>query len=127
MKARCYNPNNKAYNDYGARGITVCAEWQPFEPFRDWSIANGYTEKLTIERNDVNGNYEPNNCRYIPLGKQARNTRRTIWIKNQIHLISLPEFCEEHAVPYLWVWTALKLKQMHPQVWNKLIEIDVSP
>lgn len=79
-------------------------------------MANGYTEDLTIERNNVDGNYQPDNCRYIPLAEQARNTRRTL----RIHSISLPAFCEQHAVPYLWVWSALKLKELHPEVWKLL-------
>jgi hypothetical protein len=120
MKARCDNPNDSAYENYGARGIEVCDQWQEFEPFRDWSLANDYNAKMTIERNNVNGNYEPSNCRYIPLGEQTRNTRRTIWIKDQTHLISLPQFCENHAVPYLLVYSALKLKQLYPEVWKLL-------
>jgi hypothetical protein len=116
MKARCYRPTDSAYKNYGARGISVCAEWQEFEPFRDWSLANGYTEKLTIERNDVDGNYEPANCRYITLGEQARNTRRTL----RIHSVSLAAFCEKHSVPYLWVWSALKIKESYPEVWKLL-------
>lgn len=116
MKARCNRLTDTAYKNYGARGITVCTEWQEFEPFRDWSLANGYTEKLTIERNNVDGNYQPDNCRYIPLGEQTRNTRRTL----RIHSISLAAFCEKYAVPYLWTWSALKLKELHPEVWKLL-------
>ena len=116
MKARCYRLTDTAYKNYGARGIKVCSEWQEFEPFRDWSLANGYTENLTIERNDVDGNYQPDNCRYITLSEQTRNTRRTV----RIHSVSLSAFCETHTVPYLWVWSALKLKELHPEVWKLL-------
>jgi hypothetical protein len=120
MKARCENPNNYAYRNYGARGIRVCDEWQTYEPFQNWALANGYSEHLTIERNDPNGNYEPNNCRFITLSEQTRNKRNTIWIKDQNHLISLSTYCYNHAVPYLQVWSALKIKDNHPDVWERL-------
>jgi hypothetical protein len=118
MKARCYRRTDSAWKNYGARGITVCSQWQEFEPFRDWSLANGYSEKLTIERNNINGNYEPTNCRYITLSEQALNTRRTL----RIHGLSLPIFCQKHAVPYALVWHALKLKHLYPEVW-KLLQV----
>ena len=64
MKARCYNSNHKSYDYYGGRGIKVCDSWKnSFENFRDWSLNNGYQKELSIERKDVNGNYEPENCK----------------------------------------------------------------
>lgn len=80
MKKRCYNKNSKRYMDYGGRGIIMCDEWcDDFQAFYDWSMENGYKEKLTIERKDVNGNYCPENCTWIPFGKQARNQRKTVY------------------------------------------------
>jgi len=71
MKARCGNPNEAAYSGYGARGIAVCDEWaSDFSAFRNWALANGYEAHLTIERRDNDGNYEPENCCWIPLAKQ---------------------------------------------------------
>lgn len=59
MKERCTNPRCAAYKYYGARGIEICEEWKnSFETFRDWAFSHGYSENLTIERIDVNGNYE---------------------------------------------------------------------
>lgn len=91
MKVRCYNKNRKSYPDYGARGIVVCDEWKDnFEAFYDWAINNGYKEGLTIDRIDNDGNYEPNNCRWVDKKIQACNTRRNLKLTyNGItHLIS---------------------------------------
>lgn len=81
MKQRCLNPNLKGYKYYGGRGIKVCKTWLEFEGFYDWAVNNGYNKNLTIERIDVNGNYEPHNCEWIPMENQSKNTRRTTIIE----------------------------------------------
>ena len=80
MKERCHTPSNTSYKNYGARGIKVCDEWLKFEPFYEWAISNGYSEGLSIDRIDVNGNYCPENCRWSTKEVQANNTRANHYV-----------------------------------------------
>lgn len=81
MKDRCNNPKNKNYKHYGGRGIKVYYKWNgshDYINFKSWALSNGYKEGLTLDRIDVNGNYEPDNCRWITQKEQTRNIRRNI-------------------------------------------------
>lgn len=98
MKQRCYNSKNPRYNVYGGKGIKICDEWKnDFMSFYNWAIENGYNEKAkygecTIDRIDVNGNYEPSNCRWIPMNKQVLNTSKNHYL----------ELNEEKYTVYEW-------------------------
>jgi hypothetical protein len=82
MLARCYDPSNNRWKNYGGRGIKVCEEWlNNSRRFYDWVMANGYEPGLTLDRIDVDGNYEPSNCRFVGMIVQMNNTTRNRWLE----------------------------------------------
>ena len=78
IKIRCQNPNSPIYKHYGGRGITVCEEWLKFEPFYEWAMSHGYSDDLEIDRINNNGNYEPDNCRWLTHKENCNNRRTSI-------------------------------------------------
>ena len=104
MKNRCYNMKSKDYKNYGARGIKICNQWlnkeNGIDNFFDWSITNGYKENLTIDRIDVNGNYEPDNCRWITLKQQFLNKRNNKLITFNNKTQTLSEWSKELKIKY---------------------------
>ena len=90
MRQRCENPNNSSYKNYGARGISVCKEWdENFLAFEKWAKESGAKKGLTIDRIDLNGNYEPSNCRWVDAVTQANNKRsnRLIDYNGEVHTV----------------------------------------
>jgi len=75
MRQRCNNPSSQSYKSYGARGITICEQWNDFAAFKAWAFSSGYKEDLTIERVNNDKGYSPENCTWVPLPEQPRNRR----------------------------------------------------
>jgi len=101
MKGRCYNKGSARYADWGGRGIKVCEQWRnSFESFYTWAMANGYQDNLTIDRIDNNGNYCPENCRWVGQQEQCRNRRSNINITIGNSTRTLMEWCEIFQVDY---------------------------
>ena len=90
MMDRCYRNTSKNYKNYGGRGISVCAEWKNIENFEKWVKENSYKKGLTLDRINVNGNYEPSNCRWVDMKTQDNNRRNTVYvdIDGVVHTIS---------------------------------------
>ena len=80
MHERCEYNGHCNYASYGGRGISVCEEWSDFNCFYNWAIQNGYSDKLTIDRRDVNKGYSPDNCRFVTRIEQANNKRNSVYI-----------------------------------------------
>ncbi|WP_238917369.1 hypothetical protein [Clostridium sp. YIM B02555] len=94
MKQRCTNLRNSQYKNYGGRGISVCDEWiNSYSSFKEWALSNGYKDNLTIDREDNNGNYEPNNCRWVTRKVQQRNTRANVNITIDGTTKCIKEWC----------------------------------
>ena len=109
MKRRCYNKQNARYDRYGGRGITVCDEWlNNFQSFYDWAISNGYSDDLTIDRIDNDGNYEPSNCRWSTAKEQCNNRGSNINITIGNATKSLMCWCEIFNVDYKKVYARYK-------------------
>lgn len=105
MLSRCRNQNHKQYKDYGGRGIIVCEEWKDFPTFREWAFATGYVdgdnrEKCTIDRIDVNGNYEPSNCRWANRKVQMNNRRVNVLLTYNGETKTLAQWAEALGICY---------------------------
>ncbi len=99
MRDRCNREKHSAYSNYGGRGIKVCKEWDKYEAFRDWALTNGYSDSLTIDRIDVNGNYEPSNCRWATMKEQCANKRRNHFVTVNGEKMIVIECSRRYGIP----------------------------
>lgn len=105
IKARCYNPNSREYKNYGGRGIKMCDEWLDPENFIKWAYANGYDKdapkgQCTLDRIEVDGDYEPSNCRFITNQEQQNNKRTCNYIEYNGETHSVADWARILNVPY---------------------------
>lgn len=103
IKARCSNPKCEAFKKYGGRGIKFCKDWVFYENFEKWALNNGYSSNLTIDRIDNNGNYEPDNCRWVTMKKQCNNRRSNRYVEYNGKIFTIAEICDILNLPYQYV------------------------
>lgn len=109
MIQRCENQSSTSWSRYGANGVSVCTEWHRFESFKDWAFENGYTDEMTIDRIDSNGNYEPSNCRWSTVREQANNKNKTIWITYNGERLPLSYWSDRLKIKYHTLYDRLFL------------------
>lgn len=101
MKSRCSCPSVTGYDFYGGKGVSVCQDWcDSYEKFRDWALDNGYKDDLTLDRKDGNGDYCPENCRWITRSAQMRNIRSNVNITFNGETHILMDWSHLLGVPY---------------------------
>lgn len=99
IKERCYNPNSKSYYRYGGRGIKMCDEWlNNYQSFEEWCLSHGFQEELAIDRINNDGDYSPDNCRFVTLkeNNQKRNTTRWYTIDGETK--NLQQWCDVYGI-----------------------------
>lgn len=99
MLARCFNKNSQNFKNYGGRGITVCEAWLSFENFFDDMGLAPKGNGISIERNDVNGNYEPGNCRWATCAEQANNKRTNRFLTLKGRRMTIAQWSKETGLP----------------------------
>lgn len=108
MRQRCHTTTATNYSRYGGRGITICEEWDNFGVFAEWALLNGYSDTLTLDRIDPNGNYTPNNCRWVTYREQANNMRSNHMIQDGEQCITMAEYCRKYSLKYKHFWSLIK-------------------
>lgn len=116
MKRRCYNKNCKDYKNYGGRGIKV--EFNGYAEFKKWAEDNGYNKNLTIERKDVNKNYNKENCTWIKNEDQSLNKTNTIYVNYKGNSIALCLLCRNKNLNYHTVWQRIYVQ--HKSLYDSL-------
>ncbi|MFQ8841832.1 MAG: hypothetical protein ACLR8P_13860 [Clostridium fessum] len=100
MLNRCENEKFHSYSDYGARGISVCSDWHDSQKFFSWAEKSGYADNLEIDRIDTDGNYSPENCRWITKTENANNKRNNKIIEHNGEKKTLAEWARYYDVNY---------------------------
>lgn len=100
MKQRCNNPKITHYKHYGGRGIKYNVDWENYKNFEKWALRNGYKDELSLDRIEVNGNYEPNNCRWATLDQQNNNKRDTVYQVIKGEKLSLAQIARKYKISY---------------------------
>ena len=108
MKQRCQNPKHKNYKDYGARGITVCDDWQKSENFIKWSLEHGYSDTLTLDRVDVNKGYSPDNCRWVSNIEQQNNKRSNVVVEIDGKKMTVAEISKKYGISNYLIYARIK-------------------
>lgn len=127
MKERCDNKNSRSYKNYGGRGISICDEWYDIDTFYSWAMSSGYADDLTLDRIDVNGNYEPDNCKWSTDIEQHNNRNDNIYYERDGKNQSIAMWCRElgikkgtvyRRIQRGWdIWDALtREKRNYPEV-----------
>lgn len=107
MLQRCENPNDPRYRDYGGRGVAVCSEWHDFQGF--WNdMADSYSEGLTIDRIDVNGNYCKENCKWSTQKEQANNRRNNHLLSFDGTTQTISQWADALGIKYDTLFTRIK-------------------
>lgn len=101
IRNRCSLPSTSCYKYYGARGIKVCEEWNDFPVFMEWALSHGYADNLTIDRIDIDGNYCPENCRWITIQEQQRNKRSNHYIEFNGERKTLKEWADSIGIHHV--------------------------
>lgn len=109
MMRRCFDRNSADFPNYGARGILVCEQWHQQSGFYEWAFSSGYRKGLTLERIDVNGNYCPENCTWIPNERQALNTRKVRFLSLGGRTMALSDWATELGIRPNTIKTRLRL------------------
>jgi len=127
MKQRCYNPKATSFKIYGGRGIIVCEEWlNDSDTFYNWALNNGYQEDLTIDRIEVNGNYEPDNCRWATLDVQANNRTNNVFIERKGEVKTISQWGHEIGVSAGTVKSRYEKGKDISEGYTRVIDININ-
>lgn len=109
MKQRCYDKGCHSFPLYGGRGISVCDEWKhDFTSFRDWAICHGYSEELSIDRIDTNGNYSPENCKWSTQEEQQNNKKNNLLLTLDGETHTAPEWGRMLGIPVHVIYNRIR-------------------